>query len=168
MTTSDQPLDHAGSPAGPARRHDPGPRSAAERSPATLPAYFLVLLTANAVLHAVIALTGNTIGILAAVLLAVIALGCLAYVLTAGRGLRHVRYGVFVLHTLTFATVTVGFTMHALVLLALDSPTIAEPPGPLGGGWFGPTLPMTGIWGLGLLIHALGAVMSHGFEEGGA
>lgn len=168
MTTSDQPLDDAGSPAGPARRHDWGPRSAAARSHATLPAYFLALLAANAVLHAVIVLTGNTIGILTAVLLAVIALGCLAYTLTVGRGLRHVRYGVFVLHTLTFATVTVGFIVHALVLLALGSPAITEPPGPLGGGWFGPTLSMTGIWGLGLLVHAFGAVMSHGFEEGGA
>lgn len=168
MTTSDRPIDSTGSPIGPSRPRSDASRSAAARAHCTLPAYFLSLVAATVVLHAIIALTGNRIGLLAVGLLALIALGCFAYVLTVGRGLRHVRYGTFVLHTLTYATITIGFIVHALILLAMGSPAITDPPGPLGGGWFGPTLAMTGMWGLGLLVHAFGAVMSHGFEEGGA
>lgn len=147
----------------PSSRTPPGPAAAAHR---TLLPYALTLVAASAILHVVIAATGNRISLLSMILLALIALGYAAYLLTIGRRLSRVRYGLFAAHAISYAAINVGFLLHAYLLIALRSPAIASD-GDLAidETWFGSTFGMAGFWGLGLLIHGIGAVLSRGFEQ---
>lgn len=137
-----------------------------ERAHRTLVPYFLTMLGLNALLQAVIALTGSRIGLLSGLLLAVVAVAYVAYLLTLGRPLSRVRYGSLIAHVITYATVNVGFGLHAMILLATGSPAIAgDGLAPIDPRWIGAALVMPSVWGLGLLAHMFGALMGRGFEK---
>lgn len=141
------------------------PPSHAHRAHRTLGPLLAVMVGLNLALHLVIAATGNRIGVLSGLLLAVIALAYAAYLLTLGRALGRVRYGSLVAHVIVYVTVNVGFLLHATVLLALRAPAIqGDALSPIAPGWIGATYVMASVWGIGLLSHLMGAVMSRGFE----
>ncbi|MBB5832691.1 hypothetical protein [Brachybacterium aquaticum] len=121
----------------------------------------LGLIAANLVLHLVIALAGNRITVLTTLPLVVIALGVAAYLATRGRALGRLRYGRLVAHVLCFLTVTAGYQLHLTVLAVLGA---APPSDGTLDPWLGPALVMPALWGLGLLMHAVGAVLDRGFE----
>lgn len=164
MTPSDAGSTPGGTPTG--RAPSAAPRSPAAAAHRTLLPYALTLIAASAILQTVIAVTGNRISLLSMILLAVIALGYATYLLTIGRRLSRVRYGLFAAHAISYAAINVGYLLHAYLLIALRSPTIAGDGGlAIDTTWFGATFGMAGFWGLGLLIHGLGAVLSRGFEQ---
>lgn len=138
------------SPASPA----PSPTATCAHD-ALLP-YTLGLLASSALLQLVIALTGSRITVLTTLPLALIAIGAAVHLGTRGRELGRVRYGRFVAHVLLYAIVVVGYLLHLLVLTLLDAP--------VGEGWSGLALAMPAIWGLGLVVHGVGAVLDRGFE----
>lgn len=140
------------------------------RARRSLVPYTVAIIVASGLLQVVIALRGNRIDLVSALLLAVIALGYAIYLLTAGKELGQVRYGRLVAHAVTYVVVNTGFLLHAYVLIAVGSPAIngAGAPGhgiALDPNWLGATLGMASFWGLGLLMHALGALASRGFES---
>lgn len=145
----------------------PPPRatSPAVRAHASLLPYVLVLLGSTAVLHLIIVLAGNRITVLTTLPLVVIALGYAIYLVTAGRSLGQVRYGRLVAHALSYAVINVGYLLHAFLLISFGSPAIrGDDYLALDAGWFGATFGMATFWGIGLILHGLGALLDRGFE----
>lgn len=141
-----------------------GSSSGAARARSSLLPYTLALLGANLLLHLVIVLGGNRITVLTTLPLVAIALGAALYLATRGRGLGRVRYGRFVAHALLYATVNVGYLLHAWVLVALGAPLFSGEPSAPDDAWPGAVLAMASFWGLGLILHGLGVVLDRGFE----
>lgn len=165
MTTSSNPRN-PDTPLTAERRHPRTPAASAHR---TLLPYALTIIAASAAVQVLIALTGNRITVFSTVVLAVVALGYAVYLMTIGRRLSRVRYGLLAAHAISYAAINTGYLLHAYVLIALRSPAIAGD-GPLAIDplWLGATYGMAGFWGIGLLIHGLGAILSRGFEQGRA
>lgn len=131
--------------------------------------YTLGLIIAMAIVQIVIAATGGEVTVLAGILTAVVALGIAAWLWRNLRVLRRVRFGVVIAHAIGFVTVTTSFNLHAIVRLmaanALDTSAADIIHAALGGSWFGVTIVMSACWGLGLLIHLVGAVLGRGWED---
>lgn len=151
----------------PGRSAGTSPTSARHRARVSLIPFALSLLALTLLQHAVIVLLGNQIGLFASLSTAAIALGYAIYLVVFATSLSQVRFGLLAAHTVVFAVVNTGFHLHLFVLAAMGSATVQGTPGfPLDAGWFGVTLGMATFWGLGLACHALGAVLSRGFEFG--
>lgn len=132
--------------------------------------YTLGLVVAMAIVQIVIAATGGEITILAGILTAVVALGIVVWLWRNLRVLKRVRFGVVVTHVIAFVTVTVSFNLHAVLRLmaagsTTDTTAMEDLFDALGGSWIGVTIVMSGLWGLGLLIHLVGAVLGRGWED---
>lgn len=131
--------------------------------------YVLTLMVAMGIIHAVINFTGGHITLLTGVFTAVVALGIATWLLVNYRALTRVRFGVAIAHAIAFVTVTTSFNVHAVLRAA------ALGSGPegfeivshhlLATPWFGATLVMSAFWGVGLLIHLVGAVFGRGWED---
>lgn len=149
---------------------DRGPGAPAQVSPTTrahasLLPYALSFLAANIAIQLVIVATGNRITLLSTVLLGAAALGYAIYLLTIGRTLGRVRYARLVAHAFSYAVVNVGFGLHAYILFAAGSPAIqGDGYLPMDPRWFGATFGMASFWGIGLILHGLGALLDRGFE----
>jgi glucan phosphoethanolaminetransferase (alkaline phosphatase superfamily) len=131
--------------------------------------YLLGLIVAMAVVQIVIAATGGEITILAGILTAVVALGIAVWLWRNLRVLKRVRFGVVIAHVIAFVTVTASFNLHAILRLmaagGTDTPASQILHDAFGGGWFGVTIVMSAVWGLGLLVHLVGAVLGRGWED---
>lgn len=124
-----------------------------------------VMVALNTVYQLAIALTGHQVGIGAALGLLVIALTMAVYQRTAGRALGSLRFGRLVAHTLVYVTVNLGFHLHAAWLIATDDAGVEGASGiPVPADWVGPLVVMPTVWGIGLLLHALGSLLDRGFE----
>lgn len=134
------------------------------RSHASLLPYSLSLIGAVMVLHLLIVLADHRITVLTTLPLVAIAIAYAAYLLTRGRALGRVRYGRFVAHALAYAIINVGYLLHAYVLIAVGSPAITGHGAAVDGPWLGAALAMPAFWGLGLILHGIGAVLDRGFE----
>lgn len=126
----------------------------------------LAMVIANVALQVVIIATDHEIGVLAALLTAVIAVGYAVYLIVCRTSLGRTRFGDLTAHVLTYASVNTGFGLHLVMLAALGHGAVAaDGPGlMMDPGWFGAAVAMPALWGLGLLMHALGAVLGRGFE----
>ncbi|WP_010534118.1 2TM domain-containing protein [Brachybacterium squillarum] len=132
----------------------------------TLLPFALAITGSSIAIQAVVLATGSHITAWIALLTALVGVGYAVYLLTAGRRLARVRYGLFTAHAITYAAINTGFLLHANLLIASGSPAVAgEGRLPIDGGWFGATFAMASFWGLGLLCHGIGAVLSRGFER---
>lgn len=131
--------------------------------------YALGLIMAMLIVQVVIAATGGEVTVLAGILTAVVALGIAVWLWRNRRVLKRVRFGVVIAHVIAFVTVTTSYNLHAVIRLIAAGGTDATASdilhGALGGGWFGVTIVMSAFWGLGLLIHLVGAVLGRGWED---
>lgn len=131
--------------------------------------YTLVLAVAMLLIQTVIALTGGEVSVLAGALTGLVAIGIAAWLWRNYRKLAQVRFGVAIAHVVAFITVTTSFNLHAVVgTVALSSGAggfEAAAQNLLATPWFGATLVMSGVWGLGLLVHLTGVVLSRGWED---
>lgn len=131
--------------------------------------YALVTVAAMVIIQAVIALTGGQITLLAALLTAGVALGIATWLWRNYRALTRVRFGVAVAHAIAFIAVTTSFNAHAAIraFVLAGGPegfqTVAHDL--LSSPWFGATLVMSSVWGIGLLVHLIGAVLGRGWED---
>lgn len=131
--------------------------------------YTLTLMVSMGIVQVVVALSDGQITLIAATLTALVALGIAGWLWRHYRSLVRVRFGVAIAHTIAFSAVTTSFNLHAVLR------TFA-----IGGGangfqdaahellatpWFGVTLVMSSVWGLGLLVHLLGVVLGRGWED---
>ena len=135
-----------------------------------LTVYALSVTGAGVLAQVIIAIAGNTVGILASVLIAAIAAGYVTLLLVYGKNLRRLRYGALTAHFVTYLAVNVGFALHFLILALMGAPVVQSglqtTPAALAlsPGWFGVLISMPALWGAGLLVHTLGAVLGRGFE----
>lgn len=131
--------------------------------------YTLTLIVAMTIVQAVIALTGGNITLLAGGLTAVVAVGIAIWLVRNYGELTHVRFGVAIAHAIAFAAVTTSFNLHALVRTVIlaggDGGVMAAAQNLLATPWFGATLGMSALWGLGLLAHLTGTVLGRGWED---
>lgn len=131
--------------------------------------YALGLVIAMAIVQIVIAATGGEITILAGILTAVVAVGIVVWLWRNLRPLRRVRFGVAIAHAIAFVAVTTSYNLHAIIRLMAESGVDRTASdvlhSALGGSWFGVTLVMSSLWGLGLLIHLIGSVLGRGWED---
>lgn len=131
--------------------------------------YALGLVIAMATVQIVIAATGGEITILAGILTAVVAVGIVVWLWRNLRPLRRVRFGVVIAHAIAFVAVTTSYNLHAIIRLmaerGVDRTASDVLHSALGGSWFGVTLVMSSLWGLGLLIHLIGSALGRGWED---
>ncbi|WP_289020192.1 hypothetical protein [uncultured Ornithinimicrobium sp.] len=131
--------------------------------------YALTLIAAMTVIQAVVALTGGQITVLVAVLTALVAVGMMVWLTRNHRALNRVRFGRVIAHAIAFVTVTTSFNAHAMLralvlgngadgLQGVAHDLLATP-------WFGATLVMSSVWGVGLLIHLVGVILGRGWED---
>ena len=144
-------------------------KSSSANARALLLPYTLGLVVAMAVVQVVIAATGGEVTILAGGLTALVAIGIAVWLWRTLRVLMRVRFGVAIAHVIAFVTVTASFNLHAIVrVMAIGfevdgaGDTVRNL---LESSWFGATIVMSGLWGLGLLIHLIGSVIGHGWED---
>lgn len=144
-------------------------KSSSANARALLLPYTLGLVVAMAVVQVVIAATGGEVTILAGGLTALVAIGIAVWLWRTLRVLMRVRFGVAIAHVIAFVIVTASFNLHAIVrVMAIGfevdgaGDTVRNL---LESSWFGATIVMSGLWGLGLLIHLIGSVIGHGWED---
>ena len=144
-------------------------KSSSANARALLLPYTLGLVVAMAVVQVVIAATGGEVTILAGGLTALVAIGIAVWLWRTLRVLMRVRFGVAIAHVIAFVIVTASFNLHAIVrVMAIGfevdgaGDTVRNL---LESSWFGATIVMSGLWGLGLLIHLVGAVLGRGWED---
>lgn len=131
--------------------------------------YILGLIGAMFAIQIVIALTGGEVTILAGGLTAIVAIGIAVWLALKQRALRHVRFGVVIAHVIAFITITTSYNLHAIIRVMFTPLEVDSAGDPiralLQSSWFGATLVMSALWGLGLLIHLLGSVLGRGWED---
>ena len=144
-------------------------KSSSANARALLLPYTLGLVVAMAVVQVVIAATGGEVTILAGGLTALVAIGIAVWLWRTLRVLMRVRFSVAIAHVIAFVIVTASFNLHAIVrVMAIcfevdgAGDTVRNL---LESSWFGATIVMSGLWGLGLLIHLIGSVIGHGWED---
>lgn len=131
--------------------------------------YALGLVGAMTVIQVVIAITGGNVTLLAEILTAVVAIGIVVWLWLNRTALDQVRFGWVIAHALAYVTVCTSYNLHLLIR------TLRLAGGPDGftmaatnffsTPWFGTTLVMTSVWGVGLLLHLVGSVLGRGWDN---
>lgn len=131
--------------------------------------YAIGLLGSMTVVQVVIAATGGSVGVLAEVLTAVVAVALVIWLWRMSGRLKRIRFGMVIAHALAFVIITTSYNLHALIR------TFVLAGGPdgqdlvthmwIGSAWFGATLGMTALWGVGLTLHLVGVVLGRGWED---
>ena len=131
--------------------------------------YTLGLIIAMAIVQIVVAATGGEVTILAGGLTALVAIGIAVWLWRNLTALKRVRFGVVIAHAIAFVTVTASFNLHAILrvmFLGFEVDGAGDAARTLlESSWFGATLVMSALWGLGLLVHLLGSVLGRGWED---
>ena len=131
--------------------------------------YIIGLVAAMLLIQTVIVLAGGKITVLSGVLTALVAIGIAAWLWRNYRKLCQVRFGVAIAHAIAFGTVSTSFNLHLVVsTISLGSGVDgfnAAAENLLATPWFGATLVLSAVWGLGLIIHLIGAVLGRGWED---
>lgn len=145
------------------------PASTATNARSSLLPYTLALIGATTIIQIVIATTGGQVSLLAAILTAIVAVGIALWFLFNQKSLKQIRFGPVIAHSIAYVTVTASFNAHAAIR------TISLGAGENGmqsivnyyfaSQWFGVTLIMSSVWGIGLLIHLVGSVLGRGWED---
>ncbi len=130
--------------------------------------YALTLVVAMAAIQILIALTGGVPTLLSGILTAVVAVGIALWYWRHVRQLSKIRFGGSMAHAIAFAIITTSFNLHALIhvlvvgkaggLEAAAHDLFSTP-------WFGTTLVMSSLWGLGLVLALLGSVLGRGWRD---
>ncbi|WGW13014.1 2TM domain-containing protein [Saxibacter everestensis] len=110
--------------------------------------------------HAVIAFADDgRITVRSTLLLAVVACFIAGFYLVRRPAIRQRRYAYYFLHVMAFLLVNGSYWLHAGIL-SLDGRADV-----VAATWSGALYAMATFWGIGLLIHTLGAFLSKGFED---
>lgn len=131
--------------------------------------YIVGLVFAMLIVQFVIFMRDGQIGGLAGALTGLVAVGIAAWLWRNHRRLTQVRFGTAIVHAVAFTTVTTSYNLHAVIrTVALGSGPEgfqAAAQGLLATPWFGATLMMSALWGVGLSVHLLGVILGRGWED---
>lgn len=103
--------------------------------------------------------TGSRITLVPTLLLLAVALYSLVFYLRNRRALRQRAYAGLVVHLLTYAVVVGSYGVHALALVLAGRADV------LAVGWPAFVLGMAALWGVGLVVHVVGALRSAGYDD---
>lgn len=129
--------------------------------------YMLSLLVAMTAIQVLIAVTGGEITLVATIALAVVAIAMVIWVLVNYKVLRRIRFGSVLANVIGFVVVTTSFNLHALirVIVLSEQGAAATAEAFFGTAWFGLTLGMSAIWGVGVIFHLVGSVLGRGWDD---
>lgn len=130
--------------------------------------YMVGLVGAVVMLHIWIAFRGGMIGVVEQLLLALIAIGMVVWLLRKRHEIVKLRFGPLLVNALSFVVISTSFQLHALIQtfrIGFNEGGLEIAKFLLGTPWFGLTLCMSALWGLGVLIHFAGAIMARGWED---
>lgn len=102
---------------------------------------------------------GSRITVGTGVLLVAVALFMGLFVLRNATALRMRAYGTYFTHAVAYLIINGSFWLHAWIL------TLTGRDEALVQGWSGPLISMSVLWGTGLLVHTIGAMLSNGYEH---
>ncbi|WP_258804823.1 hypothetical protein [Pseudarthrobacter sp. NS4] len=94
-----------------------------------------------------------------ALLLAAVALYMVVFTVRYGTALRQRAYGAYFAHAVAYLIINGSFWVHAWILMLSGRDEILQQ------GWSGPLVSMSVLWGAGLLVHTIGAMLSRGYEH---
>ena len=94
-----------------------------------------------------------------ALLLAAVGLYMVVFTVRNATALRQRAYGTYFAHAVAYLIINGSFWMHAWILMLSGRNEVLQQ------GWFGPLVSMSVLWGAGLLIHTIGAMLSRGYEH---
>ena len=94
-----------------------------------------------------------------ALLLVAVAVYMAVFTLRNATALRQRAYGTYFAHAVAFLISTGSFWVHAWVLMLTGRDEALQ------NGWSGPLVSMSVLWGAGLLVHTIGAMLSKGYEH---
>lgn len=103
--------------------------------------------------------SGSRITAVTGLLLVVVALYALLFSARTRAALRQRAYAGYFVHVMTYLLVNGSFWIHAAVLVLSGRSEV------LAAGWSGPLISMSVLWGVGLLLHTFGAVLSKGYDD---
>lgn len=83
------------------------------------------------------------------------------YMFLFNKGLQKLRFGAAIIHAFTYVLLVGGNLLHLLLAGFDDYYSTLEA---VVADWFGASVTMGGIWGVGLFLHLSGAIAQHGFE----
>lgn len=121
--------------------------------------YSIGLAAGAGVVQTIIAAQGHRITLVSTLALFGVGLCYLWANLTGRRTLMRVHYGTFISHFIGYVVIVGSYWLHAGYLMATGR---AET---LDTSWYGVLLGMGVGWGIGLLVHAAGALSSQGYED---
>ena len=94
-----------------------------------------------------------------ALLLAAVALYMVVFTVRNATALRQRAYGTYFAHAVAYLIINGGFWVHAWILMLVGRDEMLQQ------GWSGPLVSMSVLWGAGLLVHTIGAMLSKGYEH---
>jgi hypothetical protein len=92
-------------------------------------------------------------------LLAGVALYVVVFSVRNATALRQRAFGTYFAHVLAYLIINGSFWVHAWILIFSGRGEILQQ------GWSGPLVSMSVLWGAGLLVHTIGAVLGRGYEH---
>ncbi|WP_104045442.1 hypothetical protein [Arthrobacter sp. ZGTC412] len=92
-------------------------------------------------------------------LLAAVALYMVVFTVRNATALRQRAYGTYFTHAVAYLIINGSFWLHAWILMLSGREEILQQ------GWSGPLVSMSVLWGAGLLVHTIGAMLSRGYEH---
>ncbi|MBZ2197309.1 hypothetical protein [Occultella gossypii] len=136
------------------------PVGATPVSNGTLARYLAGLAVGLLVVHGWTALVAeHHISVVSALLLAAVAAYVVVFLARNRAGINQRAYGLYFVHVATYLLINGSFWLYA-GLLELTGNGAA-----LNHGWAGPLYAMSICWGIGLLVHTLGALFARGYES---
>jgi hypothetical protein len=92
-------------------------------------------------------------------LLAAVALYMVVFAVRNATALRQRAYGTYFAHAVAYLIINGSFWVHAWILKLIGRDETLQQ------GWSGPLVSMSVLWGAGLLVHTIGAMLSRGYEH---
>lgn len=130
--------------------------------------YTGVLLALNILVQLIIVMRDNKIDVVSTLVLGVVYVYYLYFSYlnpNTKNTLNQLRFGRLIAHVVTFVIVNVSYHLHAFILIIANSDSIrGNKDFLMDPGWFGPLFGMLTFWGIGLLMHIIGSIISRGFE----
>jgi hypothetical protein len=122
--------------------------------------YALLVAGGVAATHLYMALlVDSRVDIWSMLLLSVVALYMVWFQWSQRRALRQRAYTPYLVHVLTYLLVNGSYWLHAALLVATGNGDRVDT------AWQGALFGMSLIWGVGLLLHTLGTLVSKGYED---
>lgn len=92
-------------------------------------------------------------------LLVAVAIYIAFFVARNGTALRTRAHGTYFAHAVAYLIINGSFWLHAWILILSGREGILE------GGWAASLISMCVLWGIGLLVHTIGAMLGNGYED---